>query len=265
MNSEKPQRRDASAGTRPRRLVAAIACRNQGTRLYGKPLQNLDVERGVRILDHILDNLSLLSCIDAVVLGIAEGDDNLAFVHLAERRGLRYVIGDEQDVLSRLIACGQIGEATDLFRITSESPFLYYEAVESHWKLHLAQGNDATFMDQIIDGCGFEIFSLSAAETAHRESTKPEHREHCTLFLRENDDRFRILRATPPQQLSRFDLRLTVDYPEDLVVCRAVYAAFRESAPQIPVMDIVDFLDSRPELVALIQPYVESGYQTMFR
>ena len=36
------------------KLVAAIACRNQGTRLYGKPIQNLDVENGIRIIDNII-------------------------------------------------------------------------------------------------------------------------------------------------------------------------------------------------------------------
>ena len=29
-----------------KKLVAALACRNQGTRLYGKPIQNLDIENG---------------------------------------------------------------------------------------------------------------------------------------------------------------------------------------------------------------------------
>ncbi len=28
-----------------RKLVACLACRNEGTRLYGKPLQNLDVKK----------------------------------------------------------------------------------------------------------------------------------------------------------------------------------------------------------------------------
>jgi len=42
-----------------RKLVAAYACRIAGTRLYGKPLQLLDVERGVSILDHIVAQLAL--------------------------------------------------------------------------------------------------------------------------------------------------------------------------------------------------------------
>ena len=38
-----------------RRLVAALACRNSGSRLFGKPLQNLDVECNYSILDNLED------------------------------------------------------------------------------------------------------------------------------------------------------------------------------------------------------------------
>ena len=109
-----------------RRLVAAIACRNQGSRLYGKPLQNLDVEKGVRILDNIVDCLQTIGCIDEIVFGISEGMENDVFRNIAEEKGLRYVVGDQVDVLSRLVRCGQLAGATDVFRVTSESPFLYF-------------------------------------------------------------------------------------------------------------------------------------------
>ena len=69
----------------PRRLIAAIACRNQGSRLYAKPLQNLDVERGVTILDNILACLETVPCIDDIVLGISDGEEN--DVYRPSRRG----------------------------------------------------------------------------------------------------------------------------------------------------------------------------------
>jgi len=147
-----------------RRLVAAIACRNQGSRLYGKPLQNLDVEKGVRILDNIVDCLQTIGCIDEIVFGVSEGMENEVFRNIAEEKGLRYVIGDQVDVLSRLVRCGQLAGATDVFRVTSESPFLYFEPVEDLWRRHQAEQVDATFMDDIIDGCGFEIIALRALE-----------------------------------------------------------------------------------------------------
>ena len=56
-------------------------------------------------------------------------------------------------LLSRLINCGLLADATDIFRVTSESPFLFFEPVEEAWEAHQKNQADATFMDDVIDGC----------------------------------------------------------------------------------------------------------------
>jgi spore coat polysaccharide biosynthesis protein SpsF len=248
-----------------RRLVAAIACRNQGSRLYGKPIQNLDVENSIRIIDNIIDCLRTLRCIDEIVLGISEGVENEVFKCVAEEKDLRYVVGDQVDVLSRLVECGKLATATDIFRVTSESPFLYFEPVEDLWKRHQSEHADATFVDDVIDGCGFEIISLKALKESHDKGDKKHRSELCTLYIRENHQEFKIIKAKPPMELVRKDLRLTVDNPEDLAVCRMVFAAFKDRAPRIPVPEIVKFLDANPNLIDLIAPFTEIGYSTMYR
>jgi spore coat polysaccharide biosynthesis protein SpsF len=248
-----------------RRLVAAIACRNQGSRLYGKPVQNLDVENGIRILDNIIDCLRTIDCIDEIVLGISDGVENDVFKAIAQEKGLRYIVGDQIDVLARLVKCGQLAGASDIFRVTSESPFLYFEAADELWHRHQEEQADATFMDEVIDGCGFEILSLKALEESHAKGDKKHRSELCTLYIREHHQDFRIIRANPPAQLIRKDLRLTVDNPEDLAVCRIVFGKFKDAAPRIPVSQIVEFLDNNPRLIELIAPFAEAGYATMYR
>lgn len=247
-----------------RKLVAALACRSQGSRLYGKPLQNLDVDRGIRIIDNILDCLTGVEAIDEVVLGISEGVENLAYRELAEARGLRWIIGDQKDVLGRLIACGDLAGATDIFRVTSESPFPGFDRIDAAWGRVIEEEADGLFFDDIVDGCGFEIISLAALKQSHRDGEDRHRSEFCTQYVRENNHLFRILREVAPEPLVRKDLRLTVDNPEDLVLARAVFAAFADRAPRIPVADIVAFLDTRPDLVALTAPYAEAGYGTMY-
>lgn len=247
-----------------RKLVAAIACRSQGSRLYGKPLQNLDVDRGIRIIDNILDCLASVEAIDEVVLGISEGVENLAYREMAEARGLRWLIGDQKDVLGRLIACGDLAEATDIFRVTSESPFPSFDRIDAAWARVIKEEADGLFLDDVVDGCGFEIISIVALKQSHHAGEDRHRSELCTQYVRENKDLFNILRETAPAHLVRKDLRLTVDNPEDLVLARAVYKAFASQAPRIPVADIVAFLDTRPDLVALTAPYAEVGYGTMY-
>jgi len=236
-----------------RRLIAALACRLQGTRLYGKPVQNL-VE-GKRILDQILDTIEQLPSIEKAVLGISEGNENQVFVDVARSRNIPYIIGDQEDVLSRLISCGRQADATDVFRITTECPFLHAEPVEEAWNRHLDHGNDVTTTDGLPEGTHFEIYTLKSLELSHEWGTDC-HREGCSRYVREHREEFQVEVMMPPDELVRMDLRLTVDYPEDLVLCRRVYEEFQEQAPLIPLVEIIEFLDANPELKRLVEPYV---------
>lgn len=247
-----------------RRLVAALACRNQGSRLYGKPIQNLDVDEGIKIIDNIINCLESINCIDEIILGISEGVENYVYKDIAEDKGLRYIVGNEIDVLGRIIECGQLAIATDIFRVTSESPFLYFEPVEEMWSRYQEQSFDAFFMDDVIDGCGFEIISLRALEESHLKGKEKHRSELCALYIRENNHDFKILKEKPPVDLIRKDLRLTVDNPEDLAVCRIVFKEFKQLAPKIPISKIIKFLDANPKLIEMVAPFTEVGYETMY-
>ena len=246
------------------KLVAAIAVRNTGSRLYGKPIQNLDIEKGVTILDNLIDTIKLQDCIEDICLGISEGVENEIYIQIAKQKKIKYIIGDETDVLMRLIKCGKHTSATDIFRVTSEDPFLYHEDLEDAWKRHLEINSDYTSHNDIIDGVGYSITKLSAFEMSHRNGNSKHRSELCNLYIRENMDKFNTLILPTPNELIRKDLRLTVDYPEDLIFCRKIFNNFKELAPAIPIIKIVEFIDNNPELKKLIEPYTEEGYSTMY-
>ena len=54
-------------------------------------------------------------------------EENKVYIDIAKKFNIKYVLGDDYNVLSRLIKCGKIVNATDIFRITSESPFTFLE------------------------------------------------------------------------------------------------------------------------------------------
>ena len=240
-----------------RRLVAALACRVGGSRLYGKPLQNLDPSGGVTILDHLISLLQTHAVIGEIVLGISEGTENSRFIEVAKQRGLTYILGDQIDVLKRLIQCAQVAHGTDVFRITTESPFPATVGVlEEAWRRHIEHDNNVTVIDGVPAGTHFELYKLSALERSHELGGRDERSELCSLYIRRHLDEFQVEVVDVPETWERTDLRLTVDYPEDLVVCRQVYAALKHKAPKIPLDDIIGFLDSRPDLKALVAPFV---------
>jgi spore coat polysaccharide biosynthesis protein SpsF len=239
-----------------RRLVASLACRVNGSRLYGKPLQLLDVDRHVSVLDHMIALYRTEPSIAAIVLGVAEGAANEPFHDLAARLGIQSIRGDERDVLRRLIQCAEAAEGTDVFRVTTESPFIYYDAIEAVWTRHVEDGNDVTVIDNLPEGSHFEVFTLEALQRSHARGTSRHRSELCSLYIREHRDEFRVAVVPVPAAVQRPDLRLTIDYPEDLVLCRRIYEHLSEHAPRIPLAEIVAFLDARPDLQALVAPYV---------
>ena len=239
-----------------RKLVAAYACRVQGTRLYGKPLQNLDIENGVTILDHIVELTRSISSIDDIVLGVSEGKMNEPFWDLAKNHKIMAVQGSEKNVLMRLIQCGLKGQATDVFRVTTECPYFMYDMVDQAWKAHILNKNDVTVVDGLPEGAFFEIFRLDALEKSHDLGEERHRSEFCSLYTRENRKDFKIEVIPIPSKLQRMDLRLTVDYPEDLILCRKIYEKFKNIAPFIPVHKIIDFLDSEPEIKNLVDPFI---------
>ena len=247
-----------------KKLVAALACRNQGSRLYGKPLQNLDIKSKVTILANITNCLRQVASIDTIVLGIADGVENDTFVEYANINNISYIRGSEEDVLSRLVQCGEFVDATDIIRVTSESPFPYFDLIDEAWEAHINNNNDATFLDNIIDGCGFEILSLNALKKSHTDGEDRHRSELCTMYIRENKEKFKIEYIKTTSELFRKDIRLTVDYPEDLIVCRAVYENFKAFAPNIPLLDVVAYLDKNQQLLKITTPFCEQGYKNMY-
>ena len=240
-----------------RHLVAVLACRAEGSRLYGKPLQNLDPAKGTTILDQIISTCQKLKPIQRIVLAVSQGSANEAFHQAARRHGIDSISGDPKDVLLRLIqGCRNTG-GTDVFRVTTESPFMYHEAVDEAWHRHLEHGNDITAMDGLPEGAHFEIYRLSALEKSHQLGDTRHRSEHCSLYVRENRKDFEVEAIPVPLAVRRPELRLTVDYPEDLALCRAVYLALAARAPLIPMAEIIRFLDSHPTIKALVETYAK--------
>jgi len=238
-----------------RRLVAVLACRANGTRLYGKPVQIL--ESNVTILDQIVATIRQFPIIEDVVLAISEEPENRMFIDIAHKLGCKYILGDAKDVLSRLISGGRACAATDVFRVTSECPFMEFLLLEAAWEKHKKLGSDVTVLDHVPEGVGFEIYRQEMLERSHNEGADEDRSEFCSNFGRFNQALFNVNIMRPSPERNRLDIRLTVDYPEDLVLCRAVYREFEGLAPLIPLNKIIEFLDGRPDLTDLVAPYVD--------
>jgi N,N'-diacetyllegionaminate synthase len=230
---------------KPRKLAAIIACRVGSERLFAKPLQKVG---DFSILELLISQLRRSKMLDDVVLAISENPGNEVFVDFAKEQKLKFVEGDDRDVLKRLIDGAKHVNADTVLRVTSENPFIYWEGIDQLVKKHIEGNFDLSTFREIPLGSSLEIIKLDALEKSHKYGTKRHRSELCTLYINENPNKFKICRLVPKKELRRPDLRLTVDTPQDLMVSRIIYDSLGRKNWPIKLENIVKFLDSHSEV-----------------
>ena len=80
----------------------------------------------------------------------------------------------------------------------------------------------------------------------------------------QNLSKFKIGQLSIPKEVQRTDIRLTVDYPDDLVFCRFIYVKFKNYSPRIPLVEIIKYIDLNPKMKELVDPFVDEGLKTMY-
>lgn len=241
------------------KLAAVLACRNQSSRLYAKPLQNLDVDNQVTILDYLIAQLRRYRDINEIVLAISEKKENEIYVEYAKRHRLPYILGDDDDVLARLIRGAEYVGADQVFRVTTESPYPYMDMFPQVYRKHCEEGFDFSCIAGVPDGANFELIIRDALQRSWNQGTKKHRSELCTLYIFEHKDAFRIIQHDAPKHLQRNDMRLTVDWPEDLIVMRYIYKELHLT-PETPLSfnAVIQLLDAHPK-VNKINNWIDSG------
>ena len=230
-----------------KKVDAMLACRVQGARLYAKPLQTL-VPGGITVIESLLDYLESAETIDRIILCIAEGNENEGFIKLAKERNYPYVVGDEQDVLGRILAACKKYDSSHLLRITTEGPFVISDYIDKIVLEFLEGDYDWASYEDAPEGTCFELIKTEALEISHSSGEDRHRSELVTSFICENQDQFNLLFKTLPESLRRPEVRLTVDYAEDLVFCQAVYNSLKQGNELISIDKIIDFWDNNPDV-----------------
>jgi spore coat polysaccharide biosynthesis protein SpsF len=199
------------------------------------------------ILDRIVNQLRGVSMIDDIVLAVADTPSKEAFKHYASSRGIPVVVGPERDVLRRVIKAGEWADADHIVRVTTENPFIFTDNLSDLIGEHVRVGADLSTTTLLPLGCAAEVVKFDALQRSHQQGSRRHRSELVTSYIYDHKDSFELEIAKPPEVLRRPELRLTVDYPEDLVVVRAVERKLHSNGDWC-LHDVIRVLDENPEL-----------------
>ncbi len=242
-----------------------LQARMGSTRTPGKVLLKI---QGQSIISLITERLKRLPELERIVLVTSRNPENLALVDEAKRLGIDYFTGSEENMLDRFYEACQKFQPECLIRVTGDCPVVDPKVIAQGVAVMEKGAADIvgnTWERTYPDGFDFEIFTpelLKRAWQRERNVFTSEAEFQAKFFnpvramLADSDVRKQsVLHA---ENLVQY--RVTLDYPEDFTVIKEVYDALYPVDPAFGLAEVMTFLKSRPDLVALNKSYVCTSY-----
>lgn len=225
-----------------KKVVAIIQARMGSTRLPGKVMKEIG---GKPILGIIVSRLKNSKHLDEIVIATSTNPDDNIIEVFAKQMGLKYYRGSEENVLKRYIEAAELFKADLIVRVTADNPLTDPKLVDELIKIHIKNGSNYTFCDNVPVGVSAEIVDMSSLKIANANSKLTSEKEHVTTYIKSNPELFKIQNAN--YRLNNKNFRLTVDTEIDLELIRRIYA---ELGPieDLKLEKVVEFLENNPEV-----------------
>ena len=234
------------------RRVIVVQARMTSTRLPGKVLMDL---AGRPLLERELERLGRCARADEIVLAVTTNPDDDPLVALADRLGLRWYRGSEDDVLSRYAGAARRPDADLVVRVTSDCPLIDPEETDAVIAALEERRAEVDYASNRLEphlprGLDVEALWRDVLERMDRMATSRPAREHVTWFCyAERPELFALHSVRRP--VDAHDLRWTVDTAADLALVRRLYADLGLAERAVPLADVIAHVRAHPEIAAI--------------
>jgi len=221
------------------------------TRYSGKILKPIYKEKTV--LDLLLENLGTLNI--KIVIATTFNEPDKAIIETAQKHGVYYFRGDENNVLKRYIDCAKEHGINQIIRITSDNVFIQPDLIKPLIKLEDSDYDYVSYhignKNVVLTHWGFfgEFVTLKALEKVISESSNKKDLEHVTHYIYNHPNDFNLSFLNVPPELERDDIRLTIDIKEDFEICKEIVNHLFRNNIEMNYKNILNYLDINPSLI----------------
>jgi len=231
------------------KVVASIEARMGSSRLPGKVLADIG---GVPALTRLIRRLRQCRALDEIVLATTTSPKDDELVHWAQSNNVPVFRGSEEDVLARVVGAHQMMGSDIVVEVTGDCPLLDPTVIDLGIETYFANDCDVVTNARVPSypqGADVQVFQLQALSQIADSVWDPAVREHVSLYFYENTERYKIIHLIAPQIWKAENLRLQLDYPEDLEFIRAVYSRLEpQYGDSFAIHDILNLLKHEPAL-----------------
>ncbi len=234
-------------------ILGIIQARVSSNRLPGKALKPI---LGEAMLWRQVERVKRAGLINNLIVATSNDSSDEPIEKLCQDKGVKCFRGSLDDVLDRFYRAAQLFDPEYIVRLTGDCPLADPQLIDEVIRFHLKGDFDYTsnaLEPTYPDGLDTEVFRFKCLTEAWREAKLASQREHVTLFIYQQSQRFKIGNFKNTVDLS--GLRWTVDEPVDLTMVNRIYKALYPQNPAFTFKDILGFLDKNPELKTINTKY----------
>jgi spore coat polysaccharide biosynthesis protein SpsF len=231
-----------------------VQARMGSTRLPGKVLEDL---AGAPAMVRLFERLRRAKGLPKIVLATSTlaADDSIADL-VATQPDVALWRGPEQDVLKRYADAAEHYDLDPIVRITADCPLMEPTCIDAVLDAHHKEPG-YHYADNVVPrtfphGYDVQVFSRHALQAADQLATLPADREHVGPYIIRNAEQFpaaHVIFSGNPVA----DLRITLDYPEDLILIRGIYERLYPIDPNFGLDEILALRKKEPALFQVNQ------------
>lgn len=225
-----------------------IQARMGSGRLPGKTMLPL---AGNRMLHHVVARLERAPIAGPLVVATSDQPtDDFICSFTGSTRTLCFR-GSEDDVLSRFWGAAEDLDVKYIVRATADNPLVWEGAVAhlGHWIGEIGCDYIA-YNSDMPTGLSVEMFTKKTLKKANAEATDPKDREHVTSYMYTNEQKFDVVRISPPKEIQG-QFRLTVDTLDDYELMKQIYERLYRPGEIIPAAEAIDLLRRERRLAGI--------------
>lgn len=235
-------------------IVAIIQARMGSSRLPGKVLKRI---MGKPVIYYILERLKYSKKIDKIVIATTDSHNDDPIAQFCIDNNVAYYRGSEDDVLDRYYQAAKKFNADIIIRLTGDCPLIDPQIIDKLIELFKENDNDHMSLGSTYpEGLDAEALNFSALENAWKHAKLKTEREHVTVYLWSNPDKFKSKPIEYTENLSKY--RVTIDEPEDFEVVKNIISDLYKENELFHMQEIIDFLDSHPEIFQINQGIIRN-------
>jgi len=219
-----------------------IQCRFSSSRFPGKVLYPLN---GLPILVFLIRRLKNANIQGKIVVATTESPEDDIVVSWAEHESVAVVRGETDDVLSRYIKCVKAFPSDFVIRVTADNP-LTDPMIINLVIDEMVKGNRdyVSAINGFSYGSGVDAFKSTILTLLDKKARNNADREHINAYILDNEHEFHCCHISPPKELAREDVKVTVDTFEDWQRINRLLKADLSDAIGISLIDAIKRFDS---------------------